>query len=82
MSRRFNENDRVPGRQIEKRSWTVRRHGKVEEVSLNGAIRFRVSVWDHSRDPFLVQWFNDVAPASDFLHKLIEDSGQEYEVTD
>lgn len=61
-------------RQIRSDDWFVRRHGIVEEVIVvGGALRFRVTVWDDGRAPFLVQWFNDVAPAVDFLEKLVND---------
>lgn len=70
-------------REIEHKSWTVRRSGIVEEVILSGSLRFRVTVWDEGRNPFLIQWFNDVAPAMDFLEKLVSDGvGRTHEVTD
>lgn len=52
-------------------SWTVQRHGHVKEVVLeNNAIRYHVQIWDEDRKPFISQWFNDPAPAADFLEKV------------
>lgn len=76
----------LPGevlREVEGKDWLVRRFGVIEEVNLQGAIRFRVTVWDEGRNPFLVQWFNDVGPASDFLGRLKSDgAGRLLEVED
>jgi hypothetical protein len=42
-----------------------------EVVKEDGSIRFRTSIQDAGRDqPFLVRWFNDPAPAADFLEKV------------
>lgn len=61
-------------REVANESWFVQRHGLVEEMVLEGGVlRFRVTVWDDGRAPFLVQWFNDVTPAVDFLDKLVND---------
>lgn len=70
-------------REIKHEAWVVKREGIVEEVNLGGSLRFRVTVWDEGRNPFLIQWFNDVAPAVDFLEKLVRDgAGRVHEVTD
>jgi hypothetical protein len=43
----------------------------MEEVQLdNGAVRFRVSINDEGRPPFLTRWFNDLVPAADFIEKV------------
>ena len=58
---------------IQEKSWTVQRTAILEEMELsNGGIRFRVSVADEGRKPFLVRWFNDISPASDFIDHLAE----------
>jgi hypothetical protein len=70
-------------REVHHEKWIVHREGIVEEVELNGSIRFRVTVWDEGRPPFLFQWFNDVGPAADFLDKMVDDgAGRLHEVTD
>lgn len=52
-------------------SWLIRRYARVTEVELvTGQVRFRVQVWDEGRTPFITQWFNDIAPAADFLDHL------------
>jgi hypothetical protein len=56
---------------IERSTWEVKRIGMLEEVQLpTGATRFRVSVADEGRKPFIVRYFNDIVPASDFLERF------------
>lgn len=56
-------------------SWNVKRFGRIDEVDVgNGNIRFRVKIWDAGRNAFLTQWFNDIAPASDFLEGIKEEN--------
>lgn len=58
---------------MKKESWKIQRFGHLDEVEMsNGSMRFRVTVWDEGRDPFIVQWFNDPTPAADFLERLTE----------
>lgn len=53
--------------------WLVKREGIVEEVvRSDGTSRFRVSIMDQGRKPFLTRWFNDQVPASDFIDKVAE----------
>ena len=57
-------------------AWQVTRHASLREVvQLSGHIRYKVSVWDEGRPPFLIQWFNDPGPAADFIDKL-QDQGR------
>ena len=56
---------------IREDSWNVLRIGRLEEVTLvGGSVRFRVKIWDAGRDSFITQWFNDIAPAADFLDRV------------
>lgn len=58
-------------RPMRRAQWLVRRHARVDEVvRIDGKIRYRVSVWDEGRQPFLTQWFNDPVPANDFVENL------------
>jgi hypothetical protein len=56
------------------RQWNVLRVGRLDEVVVDGAIRFRVKIWDAGRDAFITQWFNDLAPAEDFLSRVEEEN--------
>jgi hypothetical protein len=53
-------------------TWRVQRFASLHEVVnlASGKIRYKVTVWDEGRPPFLVQWFNDPTPASDFIDQL------------
>lgn len=58
-------------RVIREENWSVGRTAVMEEVQLdNGAVRFRVSINDEGRPPFLTRWFNDLVPAADFIEKV------------
>lgn len=58
---------------LRQEKWKIERHGQLDEVEMaNGSLRFRVTVWDAGREPFIVQWFNDPVPAADFLERLLE----------
>ena len=59
--------------QMKKEEWKIRRFGTMDEIEMvSGSMRFRITVWDEGRDPFIVQWFNDPVPAADFLERLQE----------
>lgn len=55
---------------------TVKRIISLEEKVLpNGSIRFKITVRDDGRPPFITRWFNDITPASDFYDKLNQNGG-------
>lgn len=64
---------------LREESWPITRKGRVEEVRVElesggYAIRYRVTVWDPPREPFLRQMFNDNTAADDFLDKVMDQS--------
>lgn len=51
--------------------WPVERTAVLKEVHLeDGQIQYRVEVFDPHRPPFIIKWFNDPSPASDFIERL------------
>ena len=51
--------------------WAVERHGVVDEITEDdGAIKWRVEVWDGTRAPFLTRYFNTREAASHFMEKI------------
>ena len=63
-------------------SWKVERHASIDEVLVNGEIRFHVKVWDEGREPFLTRWFNEEDRAASFVDKLKRNAEQTFEIRD
>ena len=65
-------------RVIDEIEWRVKRYGRVEEVVFDTndgeRIRFRVKIWDHGRNAFITEYFNDITPASDFRDRVMEEN--------
>lgn len=54
-------------------TWMVARTGMIQEYHFwNGEIKWRVTVWDEGRKPFISKWFNSPSSAADFLEKVRE----------
>lgn len=60
---------------LEHKMWKVERFGMLDEVVMEeGDIRYHVQVQDMGRPPFLSHWYNEEAPARDFLNKVLSNA--------
>jgi hypothetical protein len=77
MAGKIENVDAPVGRLLVESDWNVRRFGSVDELAVKGEVRYRVRIWDAGRTPFLVKWFNDPAPAADFLERVEDENTRE-----